>query len=117
MAYSEMAQEMKNVGKNASYDQWKQKEEGTDGRYTLNPYQGHLKNFLESGPRLDCIVQLLKDSSLFNSYFTDQVGFNFEGTLPPKFTMLNIKFYAIENPYHHVTNFSLDIWQECNEVV
>jgi len=28
-----------------------------------------------------------------------------KGQLPLKFTMLDIKFYRTENPYHHVRNF------------
>jgi len=54
--------------------------------------------------RVDHIEQLLKESSMFNNYFNNYVGFTYIsiGKLPLKFSMPDIKFHETQNPNHHV---------------
>jgi len=44
---------------------------------------------------------------MFNNYFNDYVGLILIpiGKLPPKFTVLDIKFHGTKNPYHYLRNF------------
>jgi len=57
--------------------------------------------------RVDHTEQLLKESSMFNNFYNDYVGFTtiLKGKLPHKFTMPDIKFHGTENPNHHVRDF------------
>ena len=45
-------------------------------------------------PQVDYIEQLLKESTMFNNYFNDYVGFASisKGKLPSIFTILDMKF-------------------------
>ena len=58
-------------------------------------------------PRIDCIEQLLKKSSIFDNYFTDYARLTFipKGKLLLKFTKSDIKFHMTHNPHHHFRNF------------
>jgi len=44
---------------------------------------------------------------MFSNYFNDHIELTLitKGKKPLKFTMDDIKFHGIENPYHHMRNF------------